>query len=148
MADILRSIESYKRREIAEAKVRMPFRTLERKAREHDPPRGFLHAIERKHEEGRIALIAEIKKASPSKGLIRDDFDPAAHARAYRAAGAACLSVLTDGPSFQGSAADLEAARAAVPLPRIAEGFYLRPLSGVRGARLRCRLHSRHPRSG
>ena len=127
MADILRSIEAYKRREIADAKVRMPFKTLERKAREHDPPRGFLHAIERKHDEGRIALIAEIKKASPSKGLIRADFEPRAHARAYREAGAACLSVLTDGPSFHGSAADLEAARAAAPLPALRKDFLFDP---------------------
>ena len=127
MVDILRTIEAYKRREIADAKVRMPFKTLERKAREHDPPRGFLHAIERKHEEGRIALIAEIKKASPSKGLIRSDFHPKAHARAYHAAGAACLSVLTDTPSFQGSPADLEAARDAAPLPAIRKDFLFDP---------------------
>ena len=131
MVDILRTIETYKRREIADAKVRMPFTTLERKAREHDPPRGFLHAIERKHEEGRIALIAEIKKASPSKGLIRSDFQPKAHARAYQAAGAACLSVLTDTPSFQGSPADLEAARDTVPLPALRKDFLFDPYQSL-----------------
>ena len=108
MPDILRRIESYKRREIAEAKVRMPFKTLERQAREHDPPRGFIRAIERTLSENRIALIAEIKKASPSKGLIRADFEPGKLAKAYEAGGATCLSVLTDGPSFQGALADLE----------------------------------------
>lgn len=123
MPDILRRIESYKRREIAEAKVRMPFKTLERQAREHDPPRGFIRAIERKFDENRIAIIGEIKKASPSKGPIRADFDPAALAKAYEAGGAACLSVLTDGPSFQGSLADLEAARKAAPMPALRKDF-------------------------
>jgi indole-3-glycerol phosphate synthase len=127
MADILRKIEAYKRREIAEAKVRMPLKTLERKAREHDPPRGFLRAIERRHQEGRPALIAEIKKASPSKGLIRQNFQPAEHAAAYMAAGAACLSVLTDEPSFQGSPADLETAREAANLPALRKDFLFDP---------------------
>ncbi|HXY56953.1 MAG TPA: indole-3-glycerol phosphate synthase TrpC [Methylocystis sp.] len=127
MTDILKKIESYKRAEIAEAKVRMPRSTLERNAREHDPPRGFVHAIENKLGEGRVALIAEIKKASPSKGVIRADFNPAQLARAYAAAGAACLSVLTDGPSFQGSLDHLEQARKAAPLPALRKDFMLDP---------------------
>ena len=127
MSDILAKIAAYKREDVADRKRRRSFAQVDAAARSANGPRSFKAALEAAHAPGKLALIAEIKKASPSKGLIRADFDPPLLAQAYEAGGASSLSVLTDGPSFQGADGYLIDARAAVALPCIRKDFLVDP---------------------
>jgi len=127
MSDILRRILATKRTEVEAARAAVPLAEIERRARAAAAPRDFAGALRAKIAAGKPAVIAEIKRASPSKGLLRDPFEPAAIARSYAAAGAACLSVLTDRGYFQGAPEHLAEARAACALPVLRKDFIVEP---------------------
>ena len=127
MPHVLDQILAAKRREVEERRAKQPLAEVQRAATQASPPRGFERALRAKIAAGKPGVIAEIKRASPSRGLIRADFDPARIARSYEAHGAACLSVLTDREFFGGSAEDLQAARAACALPVLRKDFMIEP---------------------
>jgi indole-3-glycerol phosphate synthase len=126
-ADVLQRILARKREEVELARAALPLAEVMRRAESAPPPRAFVAALLEHVQAGRPAVIAEVKKASPSRGVLREQFDPAAIARGYEAAGAACLSVLTDRDFFQGAAEHLSAARAACALPVLRKDFLIEP---------------------
>ncbi len=127
MSDVMRRIIAAKRKEVEQARAAVPPAEVERRAAAASPVRGFEAALRRRVKEGRPAVVAEIKRASPSRGLIRADFDPARIARSYESNGASCLSVLTDREFFGGSPDDLVAARSACALPVLRKDFMIDP---------------------
>lgn len=131
MSDVLAEICARKREHVDATIARRPMSAVLEAARRATPPRGFARALDAANADGRYALICEIKKASPSKGVIRADFDPPALARGYEAGGAACLSVLTDIPYFQGDDSYLVAARESVSLPALRKDFMIDPYQVV-----------------